>query len=69
VGCLPCAPRRSYDIGVCCIAALMNWWQTVLELQDYVAGYVEPRLGGELANSDLQNSLGAAHSRFGVLAT
>ena len=47
---------------------LMEWWQTVITLQDEMAAYQVPRTGSEIINVDIQNSAGAAHSGFPIQA-
>jgi glucose/arabinose dehydrogenase len=48
--------------------ALMNWWNTTVEQQDYLAARLTPRTSPELINVDVQISAGAAHAGFPIQA-
>ena len=42
----------------------MRWWDSVVTSEDWLAGYLNPRTGAELANVDVQISAGTAHSGY-----
>ncbi|MCA9184240.1 MAG: M60 family metallopeptidase [Pirellulaceae bacterium] len=46
--------------------ALMNYWQQVLEFQDYVAGHEGHRRGPERINVDVQISVGLLHAGYPI---
>ena len=60
-----CLPKQQVEsVNLSEPTRLMRWWDSVVTSEDWLAGYLNPRTGAELANVDVQISAGTAHSGY-----